>query len=391
MEPKKRSSNQLSQYMPKIRRYAPVIIISIFLIVTFVTCGRNETQNSKEQDPVISEEPSPDVPVIVQEPEDEEEPVEIETEPEDTGPFNPLTGLPLETDISQQRPLAIMINNNSAAMPQLGVSKADIIYETLAEGDITRMLAIYQDVSGVGVIGSIRSARHYFVDLVQSYDAIFIFAGGSPQAYTALSDRKITRLDGVNGSLQQIFYRDSYRMQNMSMEHTMVTSSGLIERWLPTYGFRLEHKEGFKSNLLFADDGTPDTDSQASKFTVKYDSSKSTAFSYDVDDKLYYIRQHGDYYIDGNDGKQLSFTNVLILKTDITLIPGDREGRRDVKTTGSGTGYFICGGKYIEIQWSRADNSSQFAYTLKDGSELLLGRGKTFICIAAKADEIKFE
>ena len=146
----------------------------------------------------------------------------------------------------------------------------------------------------------------------------------------------------------------------------------------------------------FIDDGTPATGSVANNFTVSYAAIKSTSFSYDDTDSLYYLDQYESRYIDGNDNTQLAFTNVLILRTQITLIPGDLEGRRDVATTGCGSGYFICGGKYIDINWSRTewsgtDNSPQFTYTLDNGTELFFGRGKTYVCIIADTDEIVFE
>ena len=289
------------------------------------------------------------------------------------------------------RPLAIVINNAADAMPQLGVSKADIIYEFPVEGGITRMMAFYQDVSDIGLIGSIRSARTYCVDIAQSYDAIFIFAGGSPGAYTTLSNRGITRLDGVRGPLTHIFYRDRHRLNTLIYEHTLVTSGELITRWLPTYDFRLEHEEGYERALSFTDEGAPSDGGEAIDFSVRFSSSKTTSFSYAEDDGLYYLDQYGVPYRDGNDSTQISATNVLILKTSVARIPGDTEGRLNIATTGSGSGYYISGGQYVDIGWSRPDDSSQFAYALSDGSDFALGQGKTYICIIPIENDVDFD
>ena len=376
------------------KRYAPLAIVIIVAAATFATCSPwKDPEPSLEQasyatreDPVLSE-PAPEP-----EPEPDNEP-EFEPEPDHEYAVyaHPLTGLPVSSDMTAIRPLAIMINNAPDAQPQLGVSRADIIYEVPVEGGRTRMLALYQDVTDVGVIGSIRSSRAYFVDIEQSYDAVYIFGGGSPEAYSILAARDITRLDGVNGTRTQIFYRDRQRSQTMLFEHTLVTSGELISRWLPTYNFRLEHPDGYKPNLTFAEDGTPPGGSPAEDFTVRFSSGKSTTFSYLADQKLYYLGQFGKSYKDGNDDTQLSFTNVLILKTSVANIPGDSEGRLRIATTGSGTGWFICGGEYIEIEWSRNDVSSQFEYTLKDGTELVFGQGKTYICIVPLATTMAFE
>lgn len=85
-----------------------------------------------------------------------------------------------------RRPVAIMLNNLKEALPQLGQSQADVIYEVPAEGGITRMLAVYQSLDGVGKIGSIRSARPYYLELALGHDAIYIHAGGSEDAYAKI-------------------------------------------------------------------------------------------------------------------------------------------------------------------------------------------------------------
>ena len=95
------------------------------------------------------------------------------------GPWNPLTGEPIGEDWVNRRPVAIMLNNLKEALPQQGQSEADILYEVLAEGGITRMLGVYQSVEGVGKIGSIRSARPYYLELALGHDAVYLHAGGS--------------------------------------------------------------------------------------------------------------------------------------------------------------------------------------------------------------------
>ena len=109
-----------------------------------------------------------------------------EPEPEYTGPLNPLTGLPMGEEWVGRRPVAIMLNNLKEAQPQLGQSQADIIYEALEEGGITRILALFQDVTGVGQIGTVRSTRPYFVRLAVGQDALLTHCGGSNQAYVII-------------------------------------------------------------------------------------------------------------------------------------------------------------------------------------------------------------
>ena len=177
----------------------------------------------------------------------------------------------------------------------------------------------------------------------------------------------------------------------MAIEHTTVTTGDLINEWLPTYDFRLEHEEDFESNLNFTEDAAPDGGSPALDVSVSFMGLKTTEFSYAPEDKLYFLRQLGREYKDGNNDVQLSVTNILVLRARISYIPGDNAGRLDIVTTGSGPGYFICGGKFIDIEWSREDESSQFEYTLPDGSPLELGQGKSYICIVSNNSEVVFE
>ena len=95
------------------------------------------------------------------------------------GPVSPLSGLPMGEEWVNRRPVAVMLNNLKEALPQLGQSSADIIYEVPAEGGITRMLGVYQSLDGVGTIGSIRSARPYYLELALGHDAIFLHAGAA--------------------------------------------------------------------------------------------------------------------------------------------------------------------------------------------------------------------
>ena len=391
----------------RVLRFLPLLVVLLFAIVTFVTCLPSAKTDPEPSSPEISDDTpsppptettpvtSPEPPVTSEEPTDEPTetaPETTEPDPPYTGPVNPLTGLPVDKDISGKRPFAFVINNHRQAQPQLGVSKADIIYEMMAEGGITRMLAIYQDITDVGVIGSIRSARLYCVDLAQSYDAIFVFAGYSDEAYEALRARKITHLNGVHGPGTEAFYRDSGRQATMSFEHTLVTSDARLTKYCKENELRQELPDNYKRALNFKEDGTPEDGAAATEFDVRFmANSKTTSFKYDAENMLYYLSQYSSPYRDGVDKTQVAVTNVLILKTNISSIPGDTAGRLKITTTGTGSGYYVNGGKYIEIEWSRADNASQYKYTKKDGTELILGQGKTYICITARNLNVDFK
>ena len=375
--------------IPLLRPLAAVfIVISAFFALS--TCQRVE-ENDFVLDMAAAEIPQPE---SIPAPEryvnlNLKERPEAEPEYVYSGPTNPLTGLPVDEEIHMNRPIAVIISNIREATPHVGISRADIIYETLVEGGITRMLLLFQDSSRVTTLGSVRSARTYFVDIAQSYDAILIFAGGSPQAYAEIRNRGITHLDGVGGRAE-IFYRDRGRERTMGFVHSLVTTGTLLTQWLPQYGFRLEHEDGYVRNLRFSDYAAPENGGEALTFSVNFSSSKSTTFRFNQERGLYYVSQHGGPLVDGLNSTQIAATNILILRAPVSGVPGDREGRLIINTVGTGSGYFVNGGKYIEIEWSRADNNAQFEYTLLDGSPLILGRGLTYICIIPTTVDVDF-
>lgn len=298
----------------------------------------------------------------------------------DVGFINPFTGEKTDSDISSVRPYAVMINNISFAQPQVGVSNADIIYEVLAEGGITRMMAIFHDMNSVDKLGSMRSLRPYYLSISLSYDAITVHAGGSEQAYSDVKTLNADDIDGVRGSYADgTFYRDPARKQ-YGIEHSLfATGSGIIATTAQK-NFRTTHNSGYDNSysLTFSDDAASQCGEAAGYVKAIYNSGKNTSFVYDAATGLYTGYQYGGKYTDNNTA-DMTFKNVLILKADTKTV--DSYGRLAVDLVGSGDGYFCCGGKYTAIKWSRADTNSSFSYTLSDGTPLSWGVGKTFISV----------
>lgn len=356
------------------------LLAFLAVFVLFLTaCGEREgeVQTSPEATPTppVLESPTPT-------------PAPSPTPTPYNGPVNPLTGLPTDEQLENDRPVAIMLNNLKQAMPQLGVSQADIIYEVLAEGGITRMLALYQSVEDVGLIGSVRSARTYYLELALGHDAIYLHAGGSPDAYDKIKAWNVTAFDCVNGPYEgTLFWRDKDRIKNNGMVHSVVTSGETILELFPTYNLRLEHEEDFSYEMKFAEDGTPADGQQALSIEVPYSAYKTGLFTFDPETGKYLVNEYNSAYVDGNTGEQVSVTNVLVLKTECSLIPGDDAGRITVDLT-EGEGWFACGGKMIPILWSKDGVNGQLVYTTQSGEALTLGAGVSYVNIIPLKNEI---
>ena len=355
------------------KKRTAALFLALWMMFGLVGCGGSSAEA----------EPSEETPPPVEEPVPEPEPeVEPEPEPVDPARVNPLSGREMSGEYRNLRPVAVMFNNLKAAQPQLGVSQADIIYEIPAEGGITRMVGLFQTMDGVGILGSIRSTRAYYLEVALGHDALLVHAGGSPEAYRNIPNWGVDNMDGVRGgSDAQIFWRDAERKKTAGYEHSLLTSGEKVQAYLDGGRYRTEHKDGYVYEQAFAEDATPAGGTSAEQFKLYYSAYKTGTFEYDAEARVYLVGQYGGAYKDGNSGEQVGVSNVLILETDIHEIAGDKEGRLDVRMTGSGNGTYFCGGKCVPIQWSKADRNSQFVYRLTDGTPLTLEQGTSYVCI----------
>ena len=342
-----------------------------------------------------SEEPAPSVPP--------ETPTPTAAPPESKAPlptpspapafYHPLTGVPCREDLSGKKPAAVMLNNLKTALPQQGNSQADIIYELLAEGGITRMLAVYQDPSQLGLIGSVRSARQYYWEIAQGHDAVFIHAGGSPEFYNNKSSRGLFTVDGVNGYYSSrdagMFWRDRDRVagHHYDFEHSLLTSGQAITDMMAARELE-EHSRGYAYEMAFVDGYAPAVGESADTITVPFSSYKTGVFRYDVLSGLYNVEEYGEPYIDGNDGSQVAVTNLLVLQT--TYVVQDNAGRVKVDLS-SGNGWFACCGRIIPIKWEKGGSNDQFRYFTEDGAPLALGQGKSYVCVIPTSRSISVE
>ncbi|MBQ4054175.1 MAG: DUF3048 domain-containing protein [Clostridia bacterium] len=312
---------------------------------------------------------------------------------------NPLTGEATTEEVVNQRPVAIMINNIRVACPQEEVSKADILYECVAEGGITRLLMVTKDYAALGETGSVRSSRKYYIDFALNHDALYVHAGGSDEAYANIRNRDIEHLDGVNpdantgkdvseGGAVRSFYRNTDRWYSMGKEHSMMTTGQHIIDGLNYMGYRTELKDGFKDPVNIIQSGFKvELDGQpADAVRMSYVQYQTTEYIYDYNSETYLRYQYGAEHIDGTNGEQLKFANLLVLVMDHAN-SGDSYGHIYVGTTGSGRGYYCTGGKMIEINWTRANENDPMVITDGDGNVLYMNKGKTMINVISPAVE----
>ena len=304
---------------------------------------------------------------------------------------HPLTGAPLEQPWSGQL-TAVVINNLKKAMPQRGISKADIFYEVEVEGDITRCLAIFSSFDGVDVIGPVRSARTYFNSLAVSYDAPLVHCGGSQGLalagrYGASSDT-IDNWEHIDqGSYGKYFYRDMDRYSaGYAWEHTLFTKGESLQKAIEDTGYYTPDAKSY--GLLFAENVNLNGQT-ANEVTVKFKSGKTTTFTFDAEKQQYKMYQHGQDHIDGNTNEVVTFKNVIAIYTNQTYYSNGVHKFYD--TIGTGEGYAAINGQIVPIKWSRDSLRTNYTYTLADGTPLTLDVGTTYIALVGIKHDIAYK
>lgn len=299
--------------------------------------------------------------------------------------YNPLTGLPIEQDALNLRPVALMINNISVAQPvQTGLNDADIIYEAYAEGGITRLLAVFKDISKVGNIGTIRSARYSHIDLAVGHDAIYVHAGKNETH--AAPHMKELGLDNFDLGARNY----GFRVKNgKAYEHTLYTSGEKLTEGFEKYDYRRELKteSGNWQSFVSADKPVTPDEGACDEVSVTMSSSYITKFKYDASTGRYTRYSGSTERKDYRTGESVTVKNVLVLKTT-TKATGNKSG---IVLTGleGGEGYYISNGGYQTVKWSKGSAKNPLKITLADGSDCPYNPGNTWVCLVDKKNSVK--
>jgi hypothetical protein len=288
----------------------------------------------------------------------------------------PLTGLPSEAKV-KNRPVMVMVENSPQARPQSGLDQADIVYEILAEGEITRFLAVFQSRSPK-VIGPVRSIRPYFVEIGDGLDALIVHAGWSQDAINIIASRRLAHFDEVYGD-GAYFWRSGERKQ----PHNLYTSIEKIREGAVNKKFREEWNGPL---VTFSKTGQGVDGQAAGNIQIPYLNGYRVAYEYDAGTGLYKRLMDGKPHTDKESGKQLSAKNVLILESKHEVL--DDAGRRSVDVFGPGKGYIAQQGKAASITWERKQNLIR---AFKDGKEVPLLPGQTWIQVVPEGTKVTLQ
>lgn len=365
--------------MKKVTYYILMLIMAVLLIA----CNKKNKYN-EEEDITVTEAPDSDKvsPTITPQP---TAPAEDTTPSPTTTPVDEghpgemrsyLTGLWVPETYGKNRPYAIQFSNFKKVSNQSGIMEADIVYEALVEGGITRLLGIGENYTG-SRIGSIRSSRHYFASIADEYDAIYIHYGKTKYAKSKLKQLAINNLDGETGIGSKVFYRD----KSIAAPHNAFTSKERILEGIKSKGYRTEYVDGYKPHFSFnLENVIPVSGDKADKVTIKYSSYISPYFVYNSSDNLYYRYQFKNEHKDTVTDKQLTFTNIIIQFVKEWDIDKNDYQTMDLEDA-QGDGYYITQGFKVPITWRKKESDRWMRYYDQNGNELSINPGKTYISL----------
>lgn len=308
------------------------------------------------------------------------------TQPEPQFGLNLLTGLEdMETD--NDRPVAIVVSDESASLVQLGIDEADMYFEAETEGGIPRMLCIFSSVDRVpAAIGPVRSARPHFVKMVKALDAIYGHVGGSPPGVQAIKDLGVKDIEDEAGIKHQTLINSD----NYSWNRTAFTKEK-VQKAIQNAKYATTTKT--KSPFDFGD---KKGDQVANTVDIKISASYHMAFTYDADKGVYQKHRNNvnSAIHKAADGGVVEVSNVIVMLDNRFVDMTGAEGSTktlynfDLK---SGSGYLATGGTVREIKWKRTND--QLSYYEADGTTpLTVAAGKTYIALTSKdyKSETKF-
>lgn len=304
----------------------------------------------------------------------------------------------IEEELYAQRPLAVMIPNESAAIPHYGISEASILYECNVEGNMTRMMAIFEDYDTIKKLGNIRSLRDYYTYWAFEWDAIICCYGG-PYYIDEIMAKSTT--DSLNGSI--LSNNPFFRASDRKLPHNAYLNGTLVKAALKKQNIEINDRGlADAKHYNFTTPSEPNTLSQYSSaedasyidMSACYPVTKCY-FEYNEEDSLYYRSQHLDGgtdgpHIDGANGEQLVFVNILIESHDYAT--RDNIGYLWYETVDSGRdAWYITHGKLIKCTWEKTSEFGATRYYDENGDEITLNTGKTMVLIIQDGDMFNYK
>lgn len=279
-----------------------------------------------------------------------------------------VSGQLVAPDIAKRRPIIVMVENHPDARPQTGLSKAELVYETVAEGGITRYVAVFQQP--LELVGPVRSARDYFADIANGIGGVYAHVGGSPEVLSNITQGAYAHILDLNEFFQGTYFlRDTKRV---APHNAYAKMNAIAEDKLDAA------PAGTEKVFTF---GTVPTTAGESATQIHIDFSLPSfevGFTYDANSRTYARQVAGKPDVDALGRTPLSPRSVIVEEVSVTPVPGDDKLRVDVGVIGSGKAYFFQNGRVMVGTWSR-QRGKPAVYKSQTGAEVVFEPGQVWI------------
>lgn len=284
-----------------------------------------------------------------------------------------LTGLMTDVEIANRRPLAIMMSNDRAALPNYGINQAGVVYEAPVEGGMNRYMALIEDYDNLERIGSVRSCRTYYTYFSQEFEGVYTHFGQSDFALPFLA--RMEHINGIEGRGASAFYRTRDRKS----PHNAYTSGARIKEAMEDMGISHEYSESYEGHYRFAREDSPVLleDGFAADFVHPGYPINNPWFEYNKEDGLYYRYQYDGPH-KGNEG-QIAVKNILFQYCHWKYY--EPSEYLDINVHQPNVGYYFTNGRGEVVTWEKDGELGVTHYYDKNGQEILLNPGKTWVCI----------
>lgn len=347
------------------KRRALLLMAALTVAATVAACGGESEETTQEQAAMETEAA------------EEGDAAEKEEESREGMYRSELTNEWIDEDLKDQRPIAVMVDNELTALPHYGLSEADVVYEMMnstANGRITRFMALFKDYESVEQIGSIRSVRPTNLIISAEWNAIVCHDGGPFYIDEYLAEPSTDHFSGtfsrVNNGKSREF--TEYILSG-DMEDNFDNSS--VDKEYNKYYEGAHYQFASESNPVDLSDNADAIDAALVDLPFPHNGSY---LEYDEETELYNYFEYGKAHVDpGNDNAQMCFKNLLIQSCGYQQY--DEHGYMIFNCIGEGGGYYITNGKAIFVTWKKEDMTSPTRYYDADGNEITINTGKTYV------------
>lgn len=289
-----------------------------------------------------------------------------------------LTNEWIDEALKNQRPVAIMVDNEKTALDHYGLTQADIVYEMMnstLNGEVTRLMAIVKDWDSITRFGSIRSIRPTNLMIGPEYNAVMIHDGGPFYIDVYLKNPWVDNLSGGFARIDN----------GKSREFTEYVTTGEVAKRIKNSGYDTEYNSYYKgAHWTFSDPSAPtdlsvQTDSKDCTLVDLPFPHNGSELEYDEASGTYLYYEYSKAHIDPENGnKQLAFTNVILQCAKHEVY--DENGYMFFNLINqSGKGYYITGGKAIPVTWEKGHDTDPTKFYDANGNEIKLNTGKTYV------------